>query len=90
MNKVRRMHPIEFWTKEMLSKREKIEIRDGGFGRGEVRDAYVDLEDGDGYEDDAIKMKEDGKADNVEVCHVLLIVLVILRVLHMCMLLGLS
>ncbi|KAI7731368.1 hypothetical protein M8C21_020888, partial [Ambrosia artemisiifolia] len=47
--------------------REKIEIRDGGFGRGEVRDAYVDLEDGDGYEDDAIKMK-DGNADIVKFC----------------------
>ncbi|KAI7726797.1 hypothetical protein M8C21_004782 [Ambrosia artemisiifolia] len=66
INRVRMMHPIVFWTKEMLSKREKFEIRNGGFGRGELRDAYVDLEGGDGYKNDAIKLKEDENTETVE------------------------
>ncbi|KAL8217911.1 hypothetical protein R6Q57_021284 [Mikania cordata] len=30
--------PITFWTKAMLRKREKLEIRDGGFGKGKRRE----------------------------------------------------
>ncbi|KAL8257631.1 hypothetical protein R6Q59_029672 [Mikania micrantha] len=30
--------PITFWTKAMLRRREKLEIRDGGFGKGKRRE----------------------------------------------------
>jgi hypothetical protein len=37
--------PLSFWTAERLKKREKIEIKNGGFGLGNLVDMYVDRED---------------------------------------------
>ncbi|KAJ0737866.1 hypothetical protein HanOQP8_Chr06g0220261 [Helianthus annuus] len=34
--------PISFWTKDMMSMRKHLEIRNGGFGLGDVRELYVD------------------------------------------------
>ncbi|MFS7905135.1 hypothetical protein Hanom_Chr01g00044201 [Helianthus anomalus] len=34
--------PISFWTKDMMSMRKDLEIRNGGFGLGDVRELYAD------------------------------------------------
>ncbi|MFS7908123.1 hypothetical protein Hanom_Chr01g00079501 [Helianthus anomalus] len=34
--------PISFWTKEMMSMRKELEIRNVGFGLGDVRELYAD------------------------------------------------
>jgi len=36
------MAPIAFWNAEKLEKRELLEIRNGGFGKGQLRDMYDD------------------------------------------------
>ncbi|MFS7899766.1 hypothetical protein Hanom_Chr00s077286g01791721 [Helianthus anomalus] len=41
INVDRHMSPLEFWTIEKLRKRERIELKNGGFGMGELRDQYV-------------------------------------------------
>ena len=38
----RTIAPIAFWTEERLEKREQQEMRNGGFGLGELRELYVD------------------------------------------------
>ncbi|KAJ0894651.1 hypothetical protein HanPSC8_Chr09g0391421 [Helianthus annuus] len=34
--------PISFWTHEMISLRKDIEIKNGGFGLGDIRELYAD------------------------------------------------
>ncbi|KAJ0864133.1 hypothetical protein HanPSC8_Chr12g0538191 [Helianthus annuus] len=36
INSIRTMSPLSFWTKDMLSRRQKYEIKNGGFGKRRV------------------------------------------------------
>ncbi|KAJ0476176.1 hypothetical protein HanHA300_Chr13g0474251 [Helianthus annuus] len=42
INSVRTTSPLSFWTKDMLSIREKYEIKNGGFGKGSLREGYME------------------------------------------------
>ncbi|KAJ0692411.1 hypothetical protein HanPI659440_Chr15g0585651 [Helianthus annuus] len=42
INSIRTMSPLSFWTKDMLSRRQKYEIKNGGFGKGVLREGYVE------------------------------------------------
>ncbi|MFS8009076.1 putative papain-like cysteine peptidase superfamily [Helianthus anomalus] len=42
INSVRTTSPLLFWTKDMLSIREKYEIKNGGFGKGLLREGYME------------------------------------------------
>ncbi|KAF5811579.1 hypothetical protein HanRHA438_Chr04g0192801 [Helianthus annuus] len=44
INTVRTLSPLSFWMKETLSRREKWEIKNSGFGKGELREGYVDTQ----------------------------------------------
>ncbi|KAF5798294.1 hypothetical protein HanXRQr2_Chr07g0291191 [Helianthus annuus] len=44
INTVRISSPLSFWTKEMLSRRQTWEIKNGGFGKGALREGYVDTQ----------------------------------------------
>ncbi|KAJ0477245.1 hypothetical protein HanRHA438_Chr13g0603411 [Helianthus annuus] len=46
INTVRTLSPLSFWTKEMLSRRQIWEIKNGGFGKGVLREGYVDTQVG--------------------------------------------
>ncbi|MFS7928522.1 hypothetical protein Hanom_Chr04g00321761 [Helianthus anomalus] len=45
INRIRTMSPLAFWTKDMLSRREKFEIKSGSFGKGELREGYIKTQD---------------------------------------------
>ncbi|KAJ0598190.1 hypothetical protein HanOQP8_Chr04g0161751 [Helianthus annuus] len=60
INTVRTLSPLSFWMKETLSRREKWEIKNSGFGKGVLREGYVDTQ-----VDVEHVMKED-KMKNVE------------------------
>ncbi|KAJ0840085.1 hypothetical protein HanPSC8_Chr14g0614511 [Helianthus annuus] len=56
LNVERTTTPLKFWTMERLRSRAKLEIKNGGFGKGCLRDQYLDLngdesEDGHGNKD---------------------------------------
>ncbi|KAF5779403.1 hypothetical protein HanRHA438_Chr12g0570381 [Helianthus annuus] len=42
INSIRTMSPLSFWTKDMLSRRQKYEIKNGGLGKGVLREGYVE------------------------------------------------
>ncbi|KAJ0677869.1 hypothetical protein HanRHA438_Chr12g0546211 [Helianthus annuus] len=44
INMVRTSSPLSFWTKETLSRRQIWEIKNGGFGKGVLREGYVDTQ----------------------------------------------
>ncbi|KAM0041886.1 hypothetical protein Hdeb2414_s0011g00371551 [Helianthus debilis subsp. tardiflorus] len=44
INTVRTSSPLSFWTKEMLSRRQTWEIKNDGFGKGALREGYVDTQ----------------------------------------------
>ncbi|MFS8024837.1 hypothetical protein Hanom_Chr16g01468041 [Helianthus anomalus] len=44
INTVRTSSPLSFWTKEMLSRRQTWEIKNGSFGKGVLREGYVDTQ----------------------------------------------
>ncbi|MFS7936497.1 hypothetical protein Hanom_Chr05g00416281 [Helianthus anomalus] len=46
--------PISFWTKDMISLRKDMEIKNGGFGLGDVRELYGDDEDYEHLSDDEV------------------------------------
>ncbi|KAF5796654.1 hypothetical protein HanXRQr2_Chr08g0354271 [Helianthus annuus] len=46
--------PISFWTKEMMSKRKELEIKNGGFGLGDVRELYADDQEYDQVSEDEV------------------------------------
>lgn len=55
--------PISYWTKERLEIREEQEIRNGGFGIGELRELYEDDNDYEvESEDENDKQDCDGKS----------------------------
>ncbi|KAJ0932684.1 hypothetical protein HanPSC8_Chr04g0176481 [Helianthus annuus] len=44
INTVRTLSPLSFWMKETLSRRETWEIKNSGFGKGVLREGYVDTQ----------------------------------------------
>ncbi|KAM0035063.1 hypothetical protein Hdeb2414_s0015g00442051 [Helianthus debilis subsp. tardiflorus] len=42
INSIRTMSPLSFWTKDMLNRRQKYEIENDGFGKGVLREGYVE------------------------------------------------
>ncbi|KAJ0452632.1 hypothetical protein HanRHA438_Chr15g0724811 [Helianthus annuus] len=44
INTVRTSSPLSFWTKEMLSRRQIWEIKNGGFGKRVLHEGYVDTQ----------------------------------------------
>ncbi|KAJ0808704.1 hypothetical protein HanPI659440_Chr01g0006301 [Helianthus annuus] len=60
INSVRTTSPLSFWTKDMLSIREKYEIKNGGFGKGLLREGYMeDILSG------SVSLKGDGSGAHV-------------------------
>jgi hypothetical protein len=57
----RNVSPLKFWTMERLKEREHAEIKGGGFGRGKLRDLYIDFEDYENSEDETIVRTEGDK-----------------------------
>ncbi|KAL8262459.1 hypothetical protein R6Q59_023808 [Mikania micrantha] len=66
INENREVSAIQFWSFENLQKREGIEIKEGGFGLGEIREHFVDevnyemeseepLLEGDNNDDDDVE-----------------------------------
>ncbi|MFS7966930.1 hypothetical protein Hanom_Chr09g00779781 [Helianthus anomalus] len=51
LNVERTTTPLNFWTMERLLSRKKLEIKNRGFGKGCLRDQYLDL-NGDEGEDE--------------------------------------
>ncbi|MFS7966934.1 hypothetical protein Hanom_Chr09g00779821 [Helianthus anomalus] len=51
LNVERTTTPLNFWTMERLQLRKKLEIKNRGFGKGCLRDHYLDL-NGDEGEDE--------------------------------------
>jgi hypothetical protein len=64
MNRERRHGPLQFWTKDMLSRREAYEIANGGFGRATLRDSFKHDEH---KTDDMDVETEDKKKDENEI-----------------------
>ncbi|KAJ0448257.1 hypothetical protein HanRHA438_Chr17g0822811 [Helianthus annuus] len=42
INSIRTMSLLSFWTKDMLSRRQKYEIKNGRFGKGVLQEGYVE------------------------------------------------
>ncbi|MFS7986093.1 hypothetical protein Hanom_Chr11g01006341 [Helianthus anomalus] len=61
INSIRTMNPLSFWTKDMLSRRQKYEIKNGGFRKGVLREGYVE----DKVANKMDEMVEDGRENDV-------------------------
>ncbi|MFS8026600.1 hypothetical protein Hanom_Chr16g01488681 [Helianthus anomalus] len=60
----REQAPISFWTKEMMSKRKELEIRNGGFGLGGFRELYADEQEYDEESEDEVVDLSKGDEEN--------------------------
>ncbi|KAJ0718827.1 hypothetical protein HanPSC8_Chr08g0322641 [Helianthus annuus] len=63
----REQAPISFWTKDMMSMRKDLEIRNGGFGLGDVRELYTDDQEYDQLSEDEVVDLSKGDEENVSV-----------------------
>ncbi|KAJ0680986.1 hypothetical protein HanPI659440_Chr16g0630671 [Helianthus annuus] len=61
----REQAPISFWTKDMMSMRKDLEIKNGGFGLGDVRELYADDQEYDQLSEDEVVNLSKGDAENV-------------------------
>ncbi|MFS7912145.1 hypothetical protein Hanom_Chr02g00126431 [Helianthus anomalus] len=59
----REQAPISYWTKEMMSKRKELEIRNGGYGLGDVRELYADDQEYDQESEDEVVDLSKGDED---------------------------
>ncbi|KAK9049188.1 hypothetical protein SSX86_031845 [Deinandra increscens subsp. villosa] len=53
-NYERKGNALEFWTTSKLKEREEMELRNGGFGQGDIKQMVIDLTN---YEDDRHEVK---------------------------------
>ncbi|KAK9049739.1 hypothetical protein SSX86_031294, partial [Deinandra increscens subsp. villosa] len=53
-NYERKGNALEFWTTSRLKEREEMELRNGGFGQGDIKQMVIDLTN---YEDDRHEVK---------------------------------
>jgi hypothetical protein len=65
----RKVSPLKFWTMERLKEREHAEIKGGGFGRGNLKDLYIDFEDYENSEDETIVRTEGDKKSQTDCKH---------------------
>ncbi|KAF5759200.1 hypothetical protein HanXRQr2_Chr16g0738411 [Helianthus annuus] len=61
----REQAPISFWTKDMMSMRKDLEIKNGGFGLGDVRELYADDQEYDQLSEDEVVNLSKGDDENV-------------------------
>ncbi|KAL9993735.1 hypothetical protein Hdeb2414_s0007g00242161 [Helianthus debilis subsp. tardiflorus] len=57
--------PISFWTKNMMSMRKDLEIRNEGFGLGDVRELYADDQEYEQLSEDEVVDLSKGDKENV-------------------------
>ncbi|MFS8026978.1 putative papain-like cysteine peptidase superfamily [Helianthus anomalus] len=63
----REQAPISYWTKEMMSKRKELKIRNRGFGLGDVRELYADDQEYDQESEDEMVDLSKGDEDKKSV-----------------------